>query len=157
MAPARATCLLIVGAVLLAGGGGRGDGPARVRIGGRVWKVELAADPDSRQRGLSGRKHIPEDTGMLFVFPAEEVVHFHMRACHVPLDAAFISSGLRVAWVRTMRVEADPDRPEAIYSSRHPVRYVLEVPAGALGRAGVAVGDRVELLGVARNASKDAR
>jgi len=144
---------------LLAPGCGRSesDGPACVRIGQGIWEVELATDPKARHRGLAGRKELPTGTGMFFVFPDEQVRGFHMLDCHVPLDIAFISSNLIVVEMRTMRVEADPSDPKAAYSSRYPIKYALEVPAGELARDGVAIGDRVELLGTTRSAAKGAR
>ena len=80
-----------------------------------------------------------------------------MLDCRVPIDVAFISSRLRVVEIRTMPVETDPGDPKATYSSRGPARFALEVAGGALERAGVKVGDRVQLLGRARDAAKDAR
>ena len=143
----------------LVAGCSRPDGPekARVRIGSNVWTVRLALDEATRHKGLSNVKDLPEGTGMLFAFPREEVLHFYMRGCYVPLDVAFISSKHQIVHIRTMPVEPDRDNPKCFYSSKHPCRYALEVPAGALARAKVSVGDRVELLGPAGNASKDAR
>jgi len=132
-------------------------GPARVRIAGNVWRVELATDPDTRRRGLGGRAELADDAGMLFAFPREEVLTFYMLDCLVPLDVAFISSDLEVVWIRTMPVEPDPANPVALYSSKFAARYALEAPAGVFTRRGVKRGDRVELLGAARNAAKAAR
>jgi len=139
-------------------GCGSADGRrGRVRIGRGEWRVEIASREASRTRGLSGRRQVPAGTGMLFAFPREELLYFHMRDCYVPLDIAFISADMRVVHVRTMVVEDDPADPKAIYSSRFPARFALEVPAGELRGAGVKVGDHVELLGWAGRAAKDAR
>ncbi len=148
-----------VGAILLAGlsSCSRRAGPAKVRIGQGEWLVELALTTAARQRGLGGRESVPEGTGMLFAFPRTQPVEFHMKDCLVPLDTAFITEDLQVAHIRTMRVEPDPADPRILYPSEAPVRYVLEVAAGQLAQAGVEVGDRVTLLGAARNAAKDAR
>ncbi|KPK84684.1 MAG: hypothetical protein AMJ81_05025, partial [Phycisphaerae bacterium SM23_33] len=107
--------------------------------------------------GLSGRDQVPEGTGMLFVLPREEVVAFHMLNCRVPLDVAFISRDGRIVEIRTMAVEPDPANPKCLYSSRFPARYALEAAGGALARAGVKVGDTVELLGAAKDAAKAAQ
>jgi uncharacterized membrane protein (UPF0127 family) len=158
MPMARTLCILTLAAAVCGGcGNDDSEGPPAVRIGGAVWKVELATDQASRQRGLSGRTQLARGTGMLFAFPREEEVQFHMLNCHVPLDVAFISSRLTVVEIRRMPVEDDPADPKAFYPSRRPVRYALEVGGGELKRLGVGVGDRVELLGAARNAAKDAR
>lgn len=158
MTTARLVCVLILVALTGPGCGRSGNaGPPQVRIGGGVWNVELATQPQSRHRGLGGRDEVPEGAGMLFVFPDEKVRTFHMLNCSVPLDIAFISSNLIIVEIRRMRVEADPSDPKVTYSSRRPAQYALEVGGGGFGRSGVSVGDRVELLGAARNAAKDAR
>ncbi len=133
------------------------SGSPRVGIGGHVWRVELAVDEATRRKGLSCRTQIPQGTGMLFVFPRQEVLRFHMLDCHVPIDIAFISAELVVVDVQSMRVEPSPGNPEVTYVSRLPARFALEVAGGALEKAGVKVGDRVELLGEAAGAAKAAR
>ena len=162
----RILLLSILAGASFAGCGGEEDadpatlgaaGPAALRIGEAVWKVELATDPDTRRRGLGGRSELADGAGMLFAFPREEILQFHMLDCLIPLDVAFISSDLEVVWTRTMRVEDDPSDPQAHYSSKFAARYALEVPAGVLARRGGKRGDRVELLGAARNAAKAAR
>ena len=131
--------------------------PARVRIGEREWRVELAVDEATRTRGLGGRDELAAGTGMLFVFPDERMRSFHMLDCRIPLEIAFISAGLTVVETRLMAVEDDPANPVNDYSSYRPGRFALEVPAGELTRAGVKRGDKVVLLGAAGNAAKAAR
>ena len=114
-----------------------------VRIGKGIWQVELASDATSRQKGLSGRRHLPSGRGMLFIFPRSEVQTFWMLDCTFPIDIAFISDDMKVVSMYTMEVEADPHHPERVYSSKYPVRFALEVSAGELERAGVKVGDKV--------------
>jgi uncharacterized membrane protein (UPF0127 family) len=129
----------------LAGGcGGKPSPPAAhtVEINGRTWRVELATTPEQRYRGLSGRKRLADDAGMLFIFPLPEVQDFCMRECLIPLDIAFIGADLRVVKTHTMAVE--PDRLGTVsYPSGLPAQYALEVPAGSLARAGVRVGQKV--------------
>jgi len=153
----RIACLVLPALLAFGCGGADDGGPAAVRIRGHTWRVELATHPSARRRGLSGRTELPPGTGMLFVFPDEQVLHFHMKDCHVPLDVAFISSRLTVLKIETMRLEPDPSDPKAVYRCKWPARYALEVPAGELRAGGVSAGDRVELLGAARSAAKDAR
>ena len=135
----------------------RASPPPRVRIAGHVWRVELALDEPTRHKGLADRDEIPQGTGMLFVFPRQEPLEFHMLDCRVPIDVAYISAELQVVDIQTMLVEPDPRNPQVRYPSRHPARFALEVAGGALRRAGVKVGATVELLGPAADAAKDAR
>jgi len=150
------SCILILAAAV---GCSKPPDPPAVRIGEHTWRVELATDPETQRKGLSGRKDIPAGTGMLFVFPDAVEREFWMLGCLTPIDVAFISSAMEIVEIRTMAVESDPWDTErlSMYPSREPARYALEVAAGTFGRLGIRVGQRVELLGAARGAAKDAR
>lgn len=157
IAPLLSLCVVLAAACWLTGCEDKSRQPSAVRIGSTVWKVELALDDPTRQRGMGGRTQAPEGTGMLFVFPDQRERTFHMLDCHIPLDIAFFSADLRVVEIRTMAVESDPANPQYYYLSRAPAQYALEVAKGSLARAGVKLGDRVELLGSAATAAKEAR
>ena len=144
--------------ILLAiGCGGCRQKDAAVQIEKGRWKVELALTEQARHHGLSGRDSVPEGTGMLFVFPQEQELSFYMKDCKVPIDIAFISADLYVVRTYAMLVEADPAHPVVLYNSDTPAKYALEVAGGTFARLGVKEGDKVELLGSARDAAKDAR
>ena len=114
----------------------------RVTINGRSWRVELAVTPGARYKGLSDRPKVPAETGMLFIYPAPQVLDFCMRDCLAPLDIAFIGADMRVVGTHTMPVEPY-GFDEKTYSSDTPVQYALEVAAGELAAAGVKPGDKV--------------
>jgi len=125
---------------------------ARVVVAGSVLEVEVAADPVSRRRGLSGRTSIPRDGGMLFVMPQPAPMTMVMRDCPVPIDVAFIDAMGRVVAIHEMVPE--PPRGEGEtpfgyelrlpgYPSGAPVQFALETAGGRLAALGLAVGDRV--------------
>ncbi|MCH8298791.1 MAG: DUF192 domain-containing protein, partial [Chloroflexi bacterium] len=64
-----------------------------VRVDDVVFPVELAATPEERIRGLSGREHLNSGSGMLFIFENAERFRFWMREMEIPLDIVWISSG----------------------------------------------------------------
>jgi len=119
------------------------DPPPRVTIHGRTWRVELATTANARYKGLSDRKKLSPDAGMLFVYPSPQVMEFCMRQCLVPLDIAFLGADRRVLKTYTMPVEPYGFEKEA-YSSELPAQYALEVAAGELAKAGVKPGDMAE-------------
>lgn len=135
-----ALCLALAGAP--AGCDKKARPRQTVTINSRRWLVDLAVTDEQRYRGLSGRAELGDDVGMLFVYPADQVLEFCMRGCLIDLDIAFISSDMRVVRVHTMTVEPDL-AGLTTYSSEVPVRYALEVSAGSLARAGVGVGAEV--------------
>ncbi len=140
--------------------------PATVAVGlaGETFAVEVAADPRSRTRGLSGRISIPRNGGMLFVLPRPGPFTMVMRDCPNPIDVAFIDSMGRVAAIHAMLPEPPRMRGETPYQyeqrlpgyhSGEPVQFALETAGGRLAELGLAAGDRVhfeaqELLAGAR-------
>ena len=166
---ARAVCLMfLLLAGSLAGGGCRrqADGSAETKpspgrsaptviINGRAWHVELAVTAEKRYRGLSGRTHLPANSGMLFIFPAPRVLVFCMRGCMIPLDIAFIGPDLRVVATETMAIEQDL-AGRVRYSSSVPAQFALEVPAGSLRQTDVKIGDKVIFKGDIQKPAKAA-
>lgn len=127
------------------------SGEASVRIGGETtYKVDVAATPEDRQQGLSGRESMDRNAGMLFVFDEESPLHFWMKDMHFPLDIIWIDGNCLLAGVSaevpTPAPGAASDQiPRA--QSVVPAQYVLEVNAGEWARNELESGDRVEFLG----------
>ena len=125
---------------LTAAGCGSDDGRVRLTVGGEQFDVELAVTPEQRRQGLMFRERLGEREGMLFVFDDEQTVSFWMRDTPLPLSIAFIDARGVIVHVADMVPYSEAPVP-----SRYPVRYALEVNKGALERAGIEVGDLVEL------------
>jgi hypothetical protein len=107
----------------------------------RVW-VEIADSPVRWYIGLRGRESMPEDQGMLFVYPEEAPRTFTMANTPIPLSIAFIDSERRIIDIQDMK-PFDGDPPG--YDSAEPAQYALEVNRGFFEKRGVKVGDRIEL------------
>jgi hypothetical protein len=137
----------VVAALLLAAACARGAPIALIHTAAGVVEValEVVDTPAARERGLMYRSSLADGHGMLFVFPEEADHHFWMKNTLIPLDLLFIGPDRRV--VGLVR-EAEPlsTVPRGV---GRPSRWVLEVPGGFAARRGIAVGDRVELRGLA--------
>jgi uncharacterized membrane protein (UPF0127 family) len=127
---------------------------AFVSLGGETFTLELALDPATRQRGLSGRGAIPRHEGMLFVLPTPRPFAMVMRDCPAPIDVAFLDAGGRVVDLHEMAVEPPRAPGESarayearlpIYPSSRPVQFAIETAGGRLRELGLAPGIRVEL------------
>lgn len=128
--------------------------PVTVRVGvaGESFDVEVAADPASRIRGLSGRDSIPHNGGMLFVLPRPAPMRMVMRDCPRPIDVAFADAMGRVVAIHAM-VPEPPRRADETssgyesrlpqYPSGQPAQFALEVAGGRLSELGLRVGDRL--------------
>jgi hypothetical protein len=103
--------------------------------------VELAATPAARACGLSHRKHLPENQGMLFVHPRPQMLSYWMKDTSIPLSIAFIGNAGRILAIHKMM----PMQIDKRYRPPQPVRYALEVNQGWFDKHGIQVGDAVEL------------
>jgi uncharacterized membrane protein (UPF0127 family) len=137
-------------------------------IGGRKFRLEVAADEETRFRGLSGRDNIAPDGGMIFVFPRPTVTAFVMRDCLVPIDIIFLDKSGRITAMHQMqtdpprapheeaRSEPYPGAPEwswvnsayenrlKKYPSLYAVQFAIELKGGTLPTLGLRVGDKIE-------------
>jgi len=119
---------------------------APITVGDDELTVEIADDSSLRSRGLSYRDGLEPGTGMLFVYPDEDVRSFWMRGMRFCLDIVWINDGVVVGAAE--RVCPEPGVPDAkltSYLSPEPVQYVLEVPAGWLNERGYGPGTPVDL------------
>jgi uncharacterized membrane protein (UPF0127 family) len=130
----------------------------RVFLSGIAYELEIAADPATRNRGLSGRTAIDARGGMLFVFPDDAPRSFWMRDCKTDIDIAFLDRSGRV--VAAHRMKAEPARGPResdeqylsrlrLYPSRAPARFALELRAGSLSMLGLSIGSLVDVTGIA--------
>ena len=115
--------------------------PLPLRIGTHVFRVEVAATPQQRERGLMARSRLPADAGMLFVFEYAARHCFWMRNTPLPLSIAFIDDSGRIANLADMKPQT-----ETLHCPATGVRYALEVPQGVFQQRGIAAGARVSGL-----------
>ena len=136
--PAGAAALLLWFAI----GGARAEFPTEeLRVADQTLTVEIAATPQAMARGLMFREHMPEDHGMLFIWPGEQVVAMWMKNTLIPLSVAFIDRDFRVLNIADMEPRSLRTHP-----SQGPARYALEVNQGWFGRHGVEAGTRIDDL-----------
>jgi uncharacterized membrane protein (UPF0127 family) len=114
--------------------------------GGHVVDVEIAATAAEREHGLSDRDALPQDAGMLFDMEQVSTPDFWMKDMRFPLDLVWIDARKRIAGI-TFDVQPQPGAPDAalrLYRAPSPIRYVLEVNAGAAQRLGLVSGSTVK-------------
>ena len=111
-----------------------------------MLRLEIARTDAELRRGLSGRRLLGPDDGMLFVFTTDRIEPFWNVGTHVPLSLAFLSADGRVLGLRDMlTIEESGGRPVE-YHPRTPYRYALEVPRGWFARHRVRVGACFDLV-----------
>jgi uncharacterized protein len=116
---------------------------ALLRVGGSQILAELARTEAERERGLMFRTSLEEGKGMLFLFDKDDRLAFWMKNTTIPLSLAYIASDGTLRQI----VELAPLSLASVQAERS-VRYALEVPKGWFDRAGVRVGDKLDLQGL---------
>ena len=115
-----------------------------VELNRQRFSVELADTQDKRALGLMFRDSMPDDHGMLFVFPGETRRSFWMKNTRIPLDIFYFDSNLTLVSVAENTPPCrSPECPT--YPSDGPAKYVLELNAGKAAELGVKTGDVLEL------------
>ncbi|MBX2853001.1 MAG: DUF192 domain-containing protein [Phycisphaeraceae bacterium] len=136
-------------------GGDTAKAPAELEtiafpIKGKAFTLELAIDGDARTQGLSDRKSIADDGGMLFVFPSPVKTQFVMRRCYVPIDLIFIDEDGYIDSLHAMEViepvgGARWKNPFTGYSTAGSILYAVELQGGKIAELGLKQGEKLEL------------
>jgi uncharacterized protein len=138
--------VLLLLAVAAACGGEDGGGPKVVietADGEEEIAVEIADTPEERARGLMGRESLPEDSGMIFVYPEPTEGAYWMKNTLIPLSIAFYDANGEI--LRILDMEPCRREPCPLYDPGFRYAGALEVNLGAFERMGVREGDRLEL------------
>jgi uncharacterized membrane protein (UPF0127 family) len=107
-----------------------------VVFGQDTVRAEVARTPEERSRGLMYREDLPEDAGMLFIFPDNSVRGFWMQNTYLPLDIAFMDPSFQIVDIQQMEPMTTNQ-----HLGRAPFTYALEVNQGWFETHGVRVGD----------------
>ncbi len=109
-----------------------------IKINDVEFKVEVASEMEDMLRGLMYRKSMPENEGMIFVYPAERELSFWMKNTYIPLSVAFISSAGVIKEIHDM----EPKSLQSVKSATK-CRYALELNQGAYEKFGIKPGNRI--------------
>lgn len=113
----------------------------KVEISGHAFDVEVAKTAEQRAVGLSGRKALRNNTGMLFVFSEPGLWSFWMKDTLVTLDIIWID-GQTIVDIEERAPASTTDQPPT-YQPARPADLAVELAGGAVEQYGLLVGDTV--------------
>ena len=114
-----------------------------VKIGEQKIKVEIASTPENQEKGLSGRKEITENEGMLFVFKDSGEHLFWMKDMNFPIDIIWLNEEKKIVFLKE---NVSPDTFPETFTSEKNFKYVLEVMAGFSQKNNLEEGETVQFL-----------
>lgn len=91
-------------------------------IGGHPLNAEIAHTYDTRSKGLMDRATLPENQGMLFIFPKIDFYSMWMLNTPLPLSVAFIDEKGII-----LNIEAMEPFSTVAHASIKPAKYALEM------------------------------
>ena len=111
-----------------------------MKIGSRDFELEVARTPEEQERGLMKRDSMPQNHGMIFVFPSEQVLAFWMKDTRFPLDILFLDRKGKIVSMFQMKPYDLSNT-----SSEKPAQFAIELNAGVAKDTGVKVGDVLDI------------
>lgn len=119
---------------------------AQISIVGQTVQVEIADTPESRRKGLMGRKHLAPDTGMLFIFENPQLLSFWMKDTLIPLSIAFFDEKKKLIEAIDMPVPSSNVTQPPLFTSTKPALYALEMPQNWFREKGIQQGVEFSFL-----------
>jgi len=103
----------------------------KATINGQKYELEVARTDDAQRKGLSGRKDLAKDKGMLFVYSELDYPQFWMKDTLVPLQLLLIEN-CTIVEIKEMPVEKDPANPQLVYKSSVKADKAIELNANSI-------------------------
>lgn len=158
--------LLMVGAILIFGGGyssmsflgknksestssatrsASANSNVEISVKSLNISAKVAANPQTRNKGLSKIESLPFNEGMFFVFEQKGRYSFWMKDMKFPIDIIWIDENKKIVNIskNALPEPNKPDKDLTIYISSYDVKYVLEINAGLAGANNLEIGDSV--------------
>lgn len=110
-------------------------------IGSHTLTAEVASTDATRSTGLMHRRMLPENRGMLFIFPDVALHGMWMMNTHVPLSVAFLDRNGVIVNIADMAPHT-----QSSHNATRPAKYALEMNQGWFAKRGIKPGDRVDGL-----------
>jgi uncharacterized protein len=112
-------------------------------INDQCFNLEIVKTSAERTRGLMHRSSLPQDQGMLFIFPEQAKHSFWMKNTLIPLDIIWINND-KIVHIENSVLPCQSD-PCQSYVPNENALYVLEINSGLAQRNGFQKNDNVKL------------
>ncbi len=110
----------------------------QLEIGGKIIQIEIADTNTERTQGLSDRASLPQDTGLLFIFPSPTTPGFWMKDMRFSIDIIWLDENWKIIGIEK---NLAPESYPKLFYPPSPIKYVLEVNAGFSDKNNLKVGE----------------
>jgi uncharacterized protein len=91
----------------------------------RHYQLQLADNNERRMQGLMYRKSIPDNQGMLFVYPESGNYRFWMKNTLIPLTVIWMNEQTEIVDIKLLLPCKEVNCP--IYAAARPSKYIIEL------------------------------
>ena len=109
-------------------------------------EIEIVSKYEDRKKGLMYRRSIPNNYGMLFVWPYEGQQCMWMKNTYVPLSVAYMDIRGKIIEIYDMV----PFSKDSVCSTKA-AKYALEVNSGWFEEKNINIGDSIEIKKIFSN------
>lgn len=118
----------------------------KIDIGNKNYKLEIAKTIPQRAKGLSDRKSLCSNCGMLFIFKKPDYHVFWMKNTLIPLDIIFLDENKNITAIHTAPIQPNtPALQLKRYTCPTPSLYVIELSAGQSQKLNLKINDKINL------------
>lgn len=111
---------------------------------GHAFRLEMADTTAKRRLGLSFRKGLDKDHGMLFAYPDFGLHIVWMMNMRFSIDILWLDEQKRIAYAVQNAPRSRSWSDFAIYNPRCKSRYVVELPEGAIKNHNIKIGTKID-------------
>jgi uncharacterized protein len=112
------------------------------KIGDVPIRLEVANNPITRAKGLSGRSELKNGEGMIFIFLEDDTPGFWMKDMKFPIDIIWVNSNQIIIGVEQ---NISPNTFPASFYPPSPIKYVIETQAGFFDNNSLKIGNSISL------------
>lgn len=112
-----------------------------LKIKNTDYKLEVAKTLSQKSAGLSNRKSLCSNCGMIFVFSKNGIQPFWMKDTLIPLDMIWLNSDGQVTDI----INANETNSSKILQNTQPAKYVIELNLNETQKINLKIGDMIDL------------
>jgi len=113
-----------------------------IKVDNAKLLVEIADTPEKKAMGLSKRKSLSKNSGVLFIFSPPQIASFWMKDMHFPIDLIFIDENCEVSEIFN---NLGPESFPQVFTSKTAIKYALEVNSDFVEKHLIKAGSRLKI------------
>lgn len=120
------------------------DYNTKVSLGKKEYKLEIADSALKKLSGLSYRKSMCAECGMLFIFDKDDHQSIWMKDMNFNIDLIFVDSSMTVVDVyENFKKESYNKNNQEKYINKVIAKYLVELNAGEWVKSGASIGEKI--------------